>query len=107
MDVPTDQCFPGRPGRLVLERFLPNNESMGLFPDLVTPAPYRVAARRELHRVCLELEYECRHADELRRVAAGHPELALKVSAAEVRIAALRARAAQLRRSAGRLVRAA
>ena len=80
---------------------------MALFPDLVTPAPYRLTARRELHRVCLELEYERNRADELRRAAVGHPELALKVTAAEVRIAALRARAAQLRRAAGRLDRAA
>jgi len=80
---------------------------MALFPDLVTPAPYRLVARRELHRVCLELEYERHRADALRRAAVGHPELALKVTAAEVRIAALRARAAQLRRAAGRLDRAA
>jgi hypothetical protein len=76
---------------------------MALFPDLMTPAPYRLAARRELHRVRVELEYERWRADELRRAAAGHPELTLKVTAAEVRVAALRARAAQLRRSAGRL----
>jgi hypothetical protein len=80
---------------------------MALFPDLVTPAPYRLKARRELHRVCIELEYERKRADVLRRTAVGRPELALKVTAAEVRIAALSARAAQLRRSAGRLDRVA
>jgi hypothetical protein len=56
-----------------------------LFRDVPTPAPYRLQARRELHRILLEL----------------------KAGAAEVRVAALRARAAQLRRAAGRLSPAA
>lgn len=76
---------------------------MALFPNEVTPAPYRTRARQELHRVCLALAFECEHAEALRRAAAGHPELALKAGAAEVRVAALKAHAAQLRRAAGRL----
>lgn len=74
---------------------------MALFPDLVIAAPYRVKARRELHQVCLELEYERQRERALRRIAGSRPELAFKVAAAEVRVAALKARAAQLRRSAG------
>ena len=73
---------------------------LALFPDLVTPAPYRVKARRELRRVCLELEYERQHAGALRRSAPSSPEVAFKVAAVEVRVAALKARPAQLRRSA-------
>jgi len=80
---------------------------MALFLNEVTPPPYRSQARRELHRVCLELAFECEHAEALRRAAAGHPELELKAGAAEVRVAALRAHAAQLRRAAGRLKPAA
>ena len=76
---------------------------MALFPDIVTLAPYRMTARRELRRVCHAREYERCRTEELRRSAAGHPDIAFKVTAAEVRIAALRARAAQLRRSARRL----
>ena len=79
---------------------------MILFPDVIIPA-HRLKARRELRHVCLELEAECRRAQALKQVAAGHPDLQLKVSAVEVRIAALRAHAAQLRRAAGRLDRAA
>jgi hypothetical protein len=78
---------------------------MTLFPSAVTPAPYRTNARRELQRVCLEFERE--RAEVLQRAAVGHPELALKATAAEVRVAALKARAAQLRRAAGRLSEAA
>ena len=74
---------------------------MSLFPDLVTLPPYRLTARRELRRVGLELDFERWRARELRRIAGGDPTLALKLSAAEVRIAALRARAAQLRRATG------
>ena len=81
--------------------------SGSLFPDIVTPAPYRLKAQRELRRVCLEMEFQAQHAQALRRAAGGHPDLALKAEAAEVRVAALRARAAQLRRSAGRLKPAA
>jgi hypothetical protein len=77
-----------------------------LFPD-VTPSPYRVKARRELHRIDLELELECDRARALNRAAAANPELVLKATASEVRVAALRARAAQLRRAAGRLAPAA
>ena len=82
-------------------------ESMALFPSEVTPAPYRTRARRELHQVCLALAFERERAEALQRAAAGHPELALKATAAEVRVAALKARAAQLRRAAGRLSAAA
>ena len=82
-------------------------EGMTLFPSEVTPAPYRANARRELHRVCLALVFERERAEALQRAAVGHPELALKATAAEVRVAALRARAAQLRRAAGRLSAAA
>ena len=78
-----------------------------LFPDEIIAAPYRLEARRKLHQVCLELESESRHAEVLKRVAAADPDLKLKISAVEVRIAALRAHAAQLRRTAGRLDRAA
>jgi hypothetical protein len=74
---------------------------MALFPSEVTPAPYRTKARQELHRVCLALAFERERAEALRHAAAGHPELALKATAAEVRVAMLRARAAQLRRAAG------
>jgi hypothetical protein len=80
---------------------------MALFPNDVTPAPYRSKARRELHRVCLALAFECERARALRLAAAEHPELALKAGAAEVRVAALRAQAAQLRCAAGRWSRAA
>jgi hypothetical protein len=80
---------------------------MMLLPSVKTLAPYRMKAQRELRRVSLALELECRRAQALNRAAAGHPELALKASAAEVRVAALRARAAQLRRAAGRLAPAA
>jgi hypothetical protein len=80
---------------------------MTLFPSAVTPAPYRTNARRELQRVCLALEFERERAEVLQRAAVGHPELALKATAAEVRVAALKARAAQLRRAAGRLSEAA
>jgi hypothetical protein len=73
---------------------------MALFPDVVTPAPYRSRARRELRRICLELEFECERARALNRAASGQPDLALKAAAAEVRVAALRAHAAQLRRLA-------
>jgi hypothetical protein len=97
----------GARGRRLLERFLPHRKDMALFPDLVRPAEYRVTAQRELHRVSLELEYECRHAEALKRAAGRDPDLAFKLTAAEVRIAALRARAAQLRRAAGRLAPAA
>lgn len=76
---------------------------MALYPNVVTLAPYRAKARRELRRISLELEFERERAQVLIRSAAAHPELALKAVAAEVRVAALRARAAQLQRSAGRL----
>ena len=76
---------------------------MLLFPSVATPAPYRLKARRELRRICLELELESERARGLSRAAAAHPDLALKAGAAEVRVAALRARAAQLRRAAGQL----
>ncbi|MBI2757000.1 MAG: hypothetical protein HYX52_09870, partial [Chloroflexi bacterium] len=62
---------------------------------------------RELRRIHLELELECDRARALRRAAATNPDLALKASAAEVRVAALHARAAQLRRAAGQLASAA
>lgn len=75
---------------------------MALFPDIVIPAPYRLKAQRDLRRVSLDLEYERRRASILKRAAATNPALALKASAAEVRVAVLQARAAQLRRSAGR-----
>jgi hypothetical protein len=75
-------------------------DSVTLFPDVIILAPYRSRARRELRRVSLELEYERRRANALTAAATRDLGLALKASAAEVRVAALRARAAQLRRSA-------
>src|SRR5262245_58104885 len=80
---------------------------MTLFPGVMTSAPYRSRARRELGRISLELEFERERAQALARAAQADPGLALKASAAEVRVAALRARAAQLRRAAGRLEPAA
>lgn len=80
---------------------------MALFPGLVVLSPYRSKARRELRRLSLELEFEHARASALTRAAARDPGLALKATAAEVRLAALRARAAQLRRQAGRLDSAA
>ena len=80
---------------------------MALFPDMVILAPYRSRARRELRRVSLELDYERGRATALAAAATRDPDLALKASAAEVRVAALRARMAQLRRLAGRLSAAA
>jgi hypothetical protein len=74
---------------------------MALFRDAV-PAPYRLKARRELHRLSLELEYERRRASFLKQAASTNPELALKAGAADVRVAVLQARLAQLRRAAGR-----
>jgi hypothetical protein len=76
---------------------------MALFPELVVLPPYRSQARRELRRVSLELEFERARARALTRAATRDPGLALKATAAEVRVAALCARAAQLRRQAGRL----
>ena len=73
---------------------------MALFRDLVVLAPHRSRARSELRRVSLELEYERVRARALTQAAARNPELALKATAAEVRVAALQARAAQLRRQA-------
>ena len=86
-----------QPGTVFAPRF-----GMALFPDIVIPAPYRLKAQRDLRRVSLDLEYERRRASILKRAAATNPALALKASAAEVRVAVLQARAAQLRRSAGR-----
>ena len=80
---------------------------MALFPDMVILAPYRSRARRELRRVSLELDSERGRATALAAAATRDPDLALKASAAEVRVAALRARMAQLRRLAGRLGAAA
>ena len=80
---------------------------MALFPDMVILAPHRSRARRELRRVALELDYERRRATALAAAATRDPDLALKASAAEVRVAALRARMAQLRRVAGLLSPAA
>ena len=80
---------------------------MALFPDMVILAPYRSRARRELRRVSLELDYERGRATALAAAATRDPDLALKASAAEVRVAALRGRMAQLRRLAGRLSAAA
>jgi hypothetical protein len=71
-----------------------------LFPAVIV-APYRAKARRQLRRVLSELAYERARSSALTQAAARHPELALKASAAEVRVAALRAHAAQLRRVAG------
>ena len=79
---------------------------MTLFPNMVTPPPYRANARRELRRVAFELELEGEHARALNRAATADAALALKAIAADVRVAALRARAAQLRRAAGRLTAA-
>ena len=79
---------------------------MTLFPNMVTPPPYRAHARRELRRVTFELELESEHARALKRAAAADAALALKAIGADVRVAALRARAAQLRRAAGRLTAA-
>ena len=79
---------------------------MTLFPNMVTPPPYRVHARRELRRVAFELELEGELARALKGAAAADDALALKAIAADVRVAALRARAAQLRRAAGRLTAA-
>jgi hypothetical protein len=76
---------------------------MLLFPNMVTPPPYRSNARRELRRITLELERQAEHARALDRSAAADAALAFKAIAADVRVAALRARAAQLRRAAGRL----
>lgn len=76
---------------------------MMLFPNMVTPPPYRSNARRELRRITLELERQAEHARALDRSAATDAALGLKAIAADVRVAALRARAAQLRRAAGRL----
>ena len=78
-----------------------------LFPDERIAAPHRLKARWELRHVCLELESEYQHEQALKRAAATHADLQLKISAVEVRIAALRARSAQLRRAAGRRDRAA
>lgn len=75
---------------------------MALFHDFVIPAPYRSKAQRDLRRVTLQLEYERRRASLLKHAATTNPDLELKASAAEVRVAALQARAAQLRRLAGR-----
>jgi len=80
---------------------------MALFPDVVILAPYRSRARRELRRVSLELEYERGRATALTAAVRRDPDLAFKVSAADVRVAALRARVAQLRRLAGPLSSAA
>jgi hypothetical protein len=86
-----------------VERSLLHKVGMALFSNVVTLPPYRAKARRELRRIVLELAFERERAEALGRAAVGHPELALKASAAEVRVAALRARAAQLRRAAGQL----
>ena len=102
-----DQAILRRSGTGRLGTPLAFTVGMLLFPDVVTPAPYRSQARRELHRILLELEVECERARALSRAAAARPDLALKAGAAEVRVAALRARAAQLRRAAGRLSTAA
>lgn len=80
---------------------------MTLFPEMTVPAPYRVKALCELRRLGRELDLASERADALRRAASGHPDLELKVTAAEVQVAALRARMAQLRRAAGALARAA
>jgi hypothetical protein len=76
---------------------------MLLFQNEAIPAPWRLKARRELRRISLELALESERAQALNRAASAHPDLALKATAAEVRVAALRARAAQLRRAAGQL----
>jgi hypothetical protein len=104
IDVATDQGFGhGRGSGTPLAQPL----GMTLFPNLVRPTEYRATARRQLQRVSLELEFERARAQALARAAVGHPELALRAGAAEVRVAALRAQAAQLRRAAGRLDTAA
>ena len=99
VDVATDQAFGrGRGSGTALAQPL----GMALFPNLMRPTPYRATARRQLRRISLELEFERARAQALARAAIGHPELALRAGAAEVRVAALRAQAAQLRRAAGR-----
>jgi hypothetical protein len=94
--------FSNGPPDPSVERRLLRTSGMGLFPDIVRLPPYRVKALRDLRRVSLDLEYERRRAGMLKRAAATNPALALKASAAEVRVAVLQARAAQLRRTAGR-----